>query len=87
MGRLKHHSLRQILQENLSRATVFEFFAIDYPSRLDALLENVADEYGVDEAVLEEALLQVQNRFPEFDYDFLELPVLVAYLKHTHHEY
>src|SRR5688572_8015366 len=87
MGKLARIPLHYILKENLSRATVFEFFSIDYPQFLDNTLEQVADMYGINPEILEDALLQVQNKIPDFDYDFLELPVLVAYLKHTHHEY
>ncbi|MBI1221481.1 MAG: hypothetical protein GC180_02660 [Bacteroidetes bacterium] len=87
MGKLSRIPLRYILKENLSRATVLEFFSIEYPSRLDTTLEEVAQEYGIRSDILEDALLQVQARLPEFEYDFLELPVLVAYLKYTHHEY
>lgn len=87
MGRLAAIPIRYILSENLSRATVFEFFEIDYPKYLDLTLEQLAAEQGVKADVLEEALAQVQHKLPEFEYDFLELPVLVAYLKYTHHEY
>lgn len=87
MGKLSRIPIRYILKENLSRATVFEFFAIDYCNHLDDTLEEVSVHYGVNESVIEEALTQVQTRMPEFEYDFLELPVLVAYLKYTHHEY
>lgn len=87
MGKLGHIPLQYILKENLSRATVFEFFSIDYPQFLGSTLEQVSEMYGINPAILEEALLQVQKRVPEFDYDFLDLPVLIAYLKHTHHEY
>ncbi|HCS20070.1 MAG TPA: hypothetical protein DIW47_05825 [Bacteroidetes bacterium] len=87
MGKLARIPIQYILKENLSRATVFEFFSIDYPQFLDNTLEQVADMYGINPAVLEDALIQVQKKIPDFDYDFLELPVLIAYLKHTHHEY
>lgn len=87
MGKLAAIPLRYILSENLSRATVFELFEIDYPRFLDLTLEQLAEINGVDLTVLEEALEQVQHKLPEFEYDFLELPVLVAYLKYTHHEY
>ncbi len=87
MGKLAAIPLRYILSENLSRATVFELFEIDYPQFLDLTLEQLAEINGVDLTVLEEALEQVQHKLPEFEYDFLELPVLVAYLKYTHHEY
>lgn len=87
MGKLASTEIRHILEENLARATVFEFFSIDYLLFLDSSLQETAQAVGMRLDVLEEALEQVQQRLPEFDYDFLELPVLVAYLKHTHHEY
>jgi len=87
MGRLAAIPIRYILSENLSRATVFEFFDIDYPNYLDLTLEQLSEEQGLRVEVLEDALSQVQHKLPEFEYGFLELPVLVAYLKYTHHEY
>jgi|GEM_PF-2302326 len=87
MGKLADIPIRYLLKENLSRATVFEFFEIDYPQYLDLTLQELAAIQGVRVDVLEEAISQVQSKLPEFEYDFLELPVLVAYLKYTHHEY
>lgn len=87
MGKLKDLTLFEILKENLSRATVFEFFSIDYPNHLYKNLWEIADMHGLDPDIIEDALSSVHRTMPEFDYDFLELPVLVAYLKHTHHEY
>ncbi len=87
MGKLAKRSVKNILRENLSRATVFEFFQVDYPRFLDQTLEQLAETYGIHLEVIEEALVSVQSSLPDFRYDFLELPVLIAYLKHTHHEY
>lgn len=84
---MKKRSIESILEENYSRATVFEFFGISYPDYLNKQLGEVAGIFGIDPEVLEESLKQIKVQSPKFDYDFLELPVLIAYLKYTHHEY
>ncbi|TNE82347.1 MAG: hypothetical protein EP332_00280 [Bacteroidetes bacterium] len=77
----------QILEDNYARATVFEFFGIAYPNYLNESLEQVAAYYGLDIQVLADALEQIKGKSPVFDYNYLELPVLISYLKFTHHEY
>lgn len=84
---MRSQPLNQILETNYARATVFEFFGIAYPNYLHETLEQVAAYYGLDVQVLEDALAQIKAKSPVFDYNFLELPVLISYLKFTHHEY
>lgn len=79
--------IEKILEDNYARATVFEFFGITYANYLNDTLEHVAACYGIDIQVLVDALEQIKGKSPVFDYNFLELPVLISYLKFTHHEY
>ncbi len=84
---MHNQPLHQILETNYARATVFEFFGIAYPDYLYETLDEVASSYGIDVHVLVDALNQIKAKSPVFDYNFLELPVLISYLKFTHHEY
>lgn len=85
---MKTRKISEILEENLSRASVFEYLGIPYLKYLDETLEFVCNLYGTDVWWLSESLAAVRNGVAaEFHYHFLEIPVLVAYLKQTHHEY
>lgn len=85
---MKNQRLETILQENMNRVMVLEYFSLPYLDHPEMSLEDACTQVNADPDLVMEALIQVKTAGnPVFNYDFLEIPVLVAYLVNTHHEY
>lgn len=80
-------TIRQLIEENPSRALMLEDLGVDYRLLGDKTLEHVCDELNLDYVLLQNKLASVGGLVYSIDFNLVSIPFLIEYLINTHHDY
>lgn len=84
----REFKLIDLIEQNYLLPSVLERLGVNYEQNLNKTLLEIAEEYFLDANQLTKSVNAILfGKAAEFNLEHFPLPVLVAYLKSTHHDY
>ena len=82
-----HPTINEIITEDYRAALILDAYGIDFCDSGQKTLEQVSKEQHLDKHILDQALSNLKDLPPHWDYVAWDTSFLVAFIVHTHHNY
>ncbi|MCC6282041.1 MAG: DUF542 domain-containing protein [Saprospiraceae bacterium] len=84
---MPHPSINEIVTEDYRTALILDAYGIDFCYSGKKTLEEVSEEQHLDRHILEQALSNLNDLPPHWDYAAWDTKFLLEFIVHTHHNY